>query len=75
VTDQATATGADPSGHDVTATGSSAVTLVAQSAHGTGNGGDGTAFTGAPIATPLSACIILALIGGGALFAERRKRV
>ena len=73
--DRAKATGADPSGHAVTATGSAAVTLVAPNAGGPASGGDGTAFTGAPIATPLSAGIILALLGVGALLVERRRRV
>jgi len=75
VIDRAKATGADPSGHAVTATGSAAVTLVAPNAGGPASGGDGTAFTGAPIATPLSAGIILALLGVGALLVERRRRV
>ena len=75
VIDRAKATGADPSGHAVTATGSAAVTLVAPNAGGPASGGDGTAFTGAPIAAPLSAGIMLALLGVGALLVERRRRV
>jgi uncharacterized repeat protein (TIGR01451 family) len=78
VTDRATATGADPSGRAVTAIGQASVTLVAPSAHGSPSGGagnGGTAFTGAPIAPPLAAAIILALLGVGALLLERRRRI
>ena len=76
VVDEATATGADPSGRRVRATDRAAVTLVAPTATGPAarSGGGGTAFTGAPIAVPLTATVVLALLGASALLIARRQR-
>jgi hypothetical protein len=75
VVDEATANGVDPGGRRVRATDRAAVTLVAPTATDTPrSGGGGTAFTGAPIALPLTATTVLALLGASALLMARRRR-
>jgi uncharacterized repeat protein (TIGR01451 family) len=78
VTNTATATGDDPSGHPVTASDSAAVTIVAATATGgatSGGGGrDGTAFTGSDATLPGVVAVALAITGFAALaFAQRRR--
>jgi hypothetical protein len=76
VVDRATASAADPGGQHVRATARAAVTLVAPTATGPAprSGGGGTAFTGAPIALPLTATVVLAAVGASALLIARRRR-
>ncbi len=75
VTDTATATAKDPSGHPVTAQGRASVTIVASNggAGGTG-GGDGTAFTGSDATVPGLASILLAIAGIASLLVAARRR-
>jgi hypothetical protein len=75
VTDTATATARDPSGHPVTAHGQTSVTIVAPNggAGGTG-GGDGTAFTGSDATVPGLASILLAVAGIASLLVAGRRR-
>jgi uncharacterized repeat protein (TIGR01451 family) len=74
VVDEATATGADPSGATVTATDRAAVTIIAPTGSGPApRGGDGAAFTGSAVTAPLVAGIVLGLLGAAALILARRR--
>jgi hypothetical protein len=76
VTDTATATAKDPSGHPVSARASASVTIVAPTGGGTGgtSGGDGTAFTGSDATVPGLASILLAAAGIASLLVAARRR-
>jgi hypothetical protein len=76
VTNTATATGADPSGHTVKASAHASVTIVASAAHngGTNGNGDGTAFTGRDATLPSIAALVLAIVGATSLMLAARRR-
>jgi uncharacterized repeat protein (TIGR01451 family) len=75
VSNTASATGSDPSGHAVTASDHAAVTIVAGSGAGNPNGGgDGTAFTGGDTTLPAVAALLLAIAGITALVLADRRR-
>jgi hypothetical protein len=76
VTNTATVTGKDASGHRASASGHAAVTIVASAAHpgGTAGNGDGTAFTGGDATVPGVAALLLAIVGATSLFVAARSR-
>ena len=75
VTDTATASAKDPSGHPVTAKGQASVTIVASDGNGGATGGgDGTAFTGSDATLPGLASILLAAAGIASLLVAGRRR-
>lgn len=76
VTNTATVTGEDPSGHSVTASDRAAITIVAGAAHhdGSSGNGDGTAFTGGDATLPGLAALVLALVGATSLLLAARRR-
>jgi len=76
VTNTATVTAKDASGHRVNASGHAAVTLVAGTAHngGSSGNGDGTAFTGGDATLPGAAALLLAVVGATSLLIAARRR-
>lgn len=76
VTNRASATGRDPSGHRVTTSAHASVTIVAPAAHhgGSSGGGDGTAFTGSDATIPGLAAFVLAALGVASLVLAARRR-
>jgi hypothetical protein len=76
VTNTATVTGDDPSGHAVTSNGHAAVTIVAPAAHNGGSSatGDGTAFTGGDATVPGFVALALAVVGVASLLLASRRR-
>lgn len=77
VTNTATATGRDPSGHRVTASDHANLTIVAPAAHngGSSGNGDGTAFTGGDATLPgVAAVVVLAVVGVASLLLAARRR-
>jgi len=76
VTNTATVTGQDPSGHRATATAHASVTIVAPAAHhgGSGGSGDGTAFTGSDATLPGIAAMVLTVLGVASLLLAARRR-
>lgn len=76
VTNIATATGQDASGHRVRADAHAAVTIVAGAGHIGGSGGDGggTAFTGGDATLPGLAALFLASVGVTSLVIASRRR-
>jgi len=76
VTNTATVTGRDSSGHRVTASDHASVTIVARAAHngGSSGSGDGTAFTGGDATLPGLAAMALAVVGVASLLLAARRR-
>jgi hypothetical protein len=76
VTNTATVTGRDPSGHRVTASDHASVTIVAPAAlnGGSSGSGDGTAFTGGDATVPGLAALVLAALGVASLVLAARRR-
>ena len=75
VTNTATARGIDGAGDAVLASDETSVTIVGAGLHagGSGNGGDGTAFTGLDATGASAAAMLLALAGVCLLAAARRR--
>jgi uncharacterized repeat protein (TIGR01451 family) len=76
VTNTATVTAKDASGHGVRSRDRAAVTIVAASTHagGTNASGDGTAFTGGDATVPGLVALVLVVVGATALLLGARRR-